>query len=224
MNNFILLQFPKFNMYENMNIFRLILIPTQEMFNLRLFLLIQMIFTVSAGTSQVIRLENASFEGEPRDASVPMAWHGCEEGTTPDILPGPWGVYLEANDGDTYVGLITRDNGTWESIGQRLSSVLQQNTCYTFSMDLAHSNSYSGYNGAIRLRIWGGASKCEKTQLLVETEAINEPEWKNFIFQFKSQESIQYLILEAYFPDSESEFRGNLLIDDISPIRPCSRT
>ena len=43
----------------------------------------------------------------------------CEDFTTPDILPGFWGEYNEANHGETYVGMITRANGTYESIGKR---------------------------------------------------------------------------------------------------------
>ena len=56
--------------------------------------------------------QNASFEGEPQDATVPIGWLACEPFTTPDILPGFWGIFQEASEGETYVGLITRENGT----------------------------------------------------------------------------------------------------------------
>ena len=69
--------------------------------------------------SSQIYLTNASFEGEPQDATVPTGWFACELGTTPDILPGFWGVYSESSEGETYLGLITREDGTFESIGQR---------------------------------------------------------------------------------------------------------
>lgn len=172
-------------------------------------------------SSQVIRLQNPSFEGEPRDATIPRAWHICKEGSTPDILPGFWGVYLEADEGNTFVGLITRDNGTWENIGQRLPTILQKNRCYTISMSLARSQTYAGYHSPIRLRIWGGGEKCEKEQLLSESEVIDQTEWKRFHFKFKIEQDIRYIILEAYDHKGE-QTRGNLLIDNISAISLCS--
>lgn len=175
-------------------------------------------------SGQLISLENASFEGEPRDATIPRNWHICKEHTTPDILPGPWGVYLEPYDGDTYVGLITRGNGTWESIGQRLSKPLNAKSCYSFSMQLAHSDTYQGYNGPIMLRIWGASSICKRDQLLVETKPIEHLNWKRYDFQFRTKKRINYLIIEAHYSDKPFSYLGNLLIDDISPIRPCSRT
>ena len=42
--------------------------------------------------AQDIWLENASFEDEPQDATMPQGWRGWKKGTTPDILPGSWGV------------------------------------------------------------------------------------------------------------------------------------
>src|SRR5689334_15278944 len=53
--------------------------------------------------SQVIELFNPSFEDTPQDATMPQGWTGCKEGTTPDILPGFWGVYTPPSDGQTYV-------------------------------------------------------------------------------------------------------------------------
>ena len=60
-----------------------------------------------------VKIDNSSFEGTPRDAEMPNGWHSCNPGTTPDILPGSWGVVNEASDGNTFMGLITRDNGEW---------------------------------------------------------------------------------------------------------------
>ena len=79
--------------------------------NIPFFLLIFMPFV---GFAQDIRLENASFEDEPQDATMPQRWHSCKRGSTPDILPGFWGVYLEPYDGDSYVGLITRQDGSYD--------------------------------------------------------------------------------------------------------------
>ncbi|MDX1410355.1 MAG: hypothetical protein R3330_19525 [Saprospiraceae bacterium] len=170
------------------------------------------------------RMLNASFEGEPRDATVPRGWYICKEGTTPDILPGPWGVYLEPADGDTYVGLITRENGTWESIGQRLTETLNPDECYVLSLYLARSNTYMGFNNPIKLRIWGSDKKCERTQLLIETERIENTEWEYHNFQFTPADKINYLIIEAFHQDGFFSYRGNVMIDGVSAIRRCGRS
>lgn len=168
-------------------------------------------------------LDNASFEGEPQDATTPVGWLPCERGTTPDILPGPWGVYQEASDGDTYVGLITRDDGTWESIGQRLKKTLQPKDCYTFNLDLAHSSTYSGYNSTIRLRIWGGTTRCTKEQLIFESDFIKNTDWETHEVHFYVKQPINYILIEAYYKDGRFSHRGNILIDHITPLKACPR-
>jgi len=175
-------------------------------------------------SGQPARLLNPSFEGEPRDATMPRGWYQCEKGTTPDILPGPWGVYLEAEAGETYLGLITRENGSWESIGQRLSKPLEKDECYYITVSLAHSDAYMGYDQPIKLRIWGGNSKCERTQLMGESKRIDHTEWATYSFDFTAEEKMKYLVIEAYHSDQEFAHSGNILVDNISAIHKCGRT
>jgi len=169
-----------------------------------------------------IKLVNPSFEGEPQDATVPTGWMPCELGTTPDILPGPWGVYQEASDGDTYLGLITRSDGTFESIGQRLSQSLKKDECYSFSLDLANSKTYTGYNSPLKLRIWGSITRCQKAELLYESPTINHSDWENYDFSFATKFQYHYIILEAYAPDNKAA-KGNILLDNCSKIAVCTR-
>ncbi len=168
-------------------------------------------------------LTNAGFEGEAQDATVPLGWFPCQEGTTPDILPGFWGVYHEAAEGDTFLGLITREDGTWESIGQRFSQPLQANECYGFSLQLAHSPAYAGYSEPVILRIWGGENRCGKTQLLLETEPIEEEEWRTHTLAFATKSKLHYILIEAFFPQTGQAVRGNVLIDALSPVERCIR-
>ena len=170
-----------------------------------------------------ILINNASFEGEPQDATVPVGWFECAPGTTPDILPGPWGVHLESSEGDTYMGLITRRDGSYESVGQRLSKTLKAKECYAFTLDLAHSETYSGYNAAIKLRIWGGKTHCAKDQLLKETDFIKNTDWETHSVRFSPKQDINYIIIEAYYKDGRFSHQGNVLIDNISPIKSCIR-
>jgi hypothetical protein len=174
--------------------------------------------------AQNIELSNSSFEGEPRDATVPQGWMACKEGTTPDILPGYWGVYAEPNDGDTYVGLITRGNNTWESIGQRLSEPLRKGSCYSWSLDLAHSDTYSGYNGSLHLRVWISKLKCQKDQLIFESPLIEHLDWQTYQIKFTPDSEYRYILIEAFHSETPFSYEGNILIDRLRPIRLCDKT
>ncbi|MBV6653776.1 MAG: hypothetical protein KI786_08480 [Mameliella sp.] len=177
----------------------------------------------SPSFAQPIFLNNASFEDGAQDATVPSGWFGCEMGSTPDILPGQWGVYQPAEDGDTYLGLITREDGTWESIGQRLVKPLKKENCYKLSLFLSHSNNYETYNGELRLRIYGGGTKCQKAQVLYESPVISQTQWEEYEIAFFAKQDIHYLTFEAYHVQQGRAFRGNILIDGISSIEQCTR-
>jgi hypothetical protein len=177
----------------------------------------------ASNEAQIIYFHNPSFEGQPQDATSPAGWLPCEPGTTPDILPGPWGVYNEASDGESFVGLITRDDGTWESIGQRLKTTLQAKECYTFKIDLAHSRTYASYNLPVKIRIWGGYHKCAKDQLLFESGFIKHANWETYEVQFYVKNPMNYILLEAHYSDARFSHKGNVLIDNLSPIKKCPR-
>lgn len=170
-----------------------------------------------------IMLNNPSFEDTPSDATVPMGWFECVEYTTPDILPGFWGVYNEASDGETYVGMITRENKTWEGIGQRLSKPMKAEQCYEFSIDLAHSATYAGYNDAIKLKIWISDSKCARQQLILETEPVKNIDWKRNKIQFAPEQDAYYIFLEVVYPKTNARAKGNMLLDNCSSIRRCGQ-
>lgn len=168
-------------------------------------------------------LNNPSFEDEPSDANVPMGWFACEEGTTPDVLPGPWGVVEDSYEGETYVGLITRRDRSFESIGQRFSEKLTKDMCYSFSFALGKSRTYNGYNKDIYLRIWGGTRKCKKTQLLYESQAVDFDDWKEIKVKFTAEKKLEYILFEAYWPEDKPARNGHILIDNISEIDECSK-
>lgn len=169
-----------------------------------------------------IQFNNPSFEDEPSDATVPMGWFPCARSTTPDIGPGPWGIDLEAVEGETYLGLITRSDGSFESIGQRLSKRLQPGTCYKFSIFAAACDEYSGFNGRIQFRIWGNTRKCKNKELLYQSETIDYDEWKEHKIDFTPKSKIKYIIIEAFNPDTKS-VKGHILLDHLSDIIPCNK-
>lgn len=171
-----------------------------------------------------IEISNASFDGEPADATVPQGWMPCKEGTTPDILPGYWGVYNEPSDSDTYLGLITRQNNTWESIGQRLPAILEKGSCYAWALDLSHSDTYAAFNGPLKLRVWISKTKCGKDQMIFESPLIEHLTWKTYKVRFTPDDDYCYILLEAFHSEEEFSFKGNILIDRLRAIQGCDRT
>jgi hypothetical protein len=175
--------------------------------------------TTTLALSQTV-LQNPSFEDEPSDAIIPHGWFMCSEGTTPDILPGFWGVDQKASEGNTYMGIISRPDGSYESIGQRLLPALEKGDCYAFSLDVAYSRAYAGYNQPIQLRVYLASSKCKREQLIYESKTISHKRWKKLKVEFTPEKEMKYIIIEAYAP---STTRGNVLLDNMSDIRSCSR-
>lgn len=173
--------------------------------------------------SSQVHLKNSSFEGKPQDATVPVGWLACEPGSTPDILPGVWGVYQEPAHGTSYVGLITREDGTWESIGQRLETPLEKGQCYRFHLFLSTAKTYAGYGQPIKLRIWGGGEKCAKQQLLWESPLVTHRYWVQYTVEFSTLLAVRYIILEAFHQEGVFSYKGNVLIDQISAIVKCIR-
>ncbi len=167
-------------------------------------------------------LSNPSLEDKPADATMPTGWFAGTTGTTPDILPGYWGVYTEPEDGESYVGLITRKDGSYESISQRLETKLKKETCYSLSLYLAYSENYSGYNTPLKLRIWIGSKKNKREQLIFTSPTISEEEWQEFKVKFNPEKNMKYFIIEAY-NDSGQNVEGNILIDKISGPRFCNK-
>lgn len=183
---------------------------------------ILVVFFVSAGAAQ-IRLTNPGFEDTPADATVPKTWLPCEEDTTPDILPGFWGEYEESYQGETYIGLICRENSTFEAIGQKLSGVLKKGECYEMSIYLAKGSTYAGYNKALKLRVWLGKNVCQKSQVIFISKEVEHSAWKKYQIEFTPDEDYQYFRIEAFYKDGNFSYKGNILIDNISNIIPCKR-
>lgn len=180
-------------------------------------------FVMTCGYAQSSIL-NPSFEETSRMGKVPNHWEGCKRGGTPDILPGVWEVTTPAIDGDTYLGLITRSDGTWESVGQKLSTPVTPEECHTFTLQLARSATYVEYNLPIKLKVYLGNDLCDKAQLIGDTENITSEEWKKYEFGFIPKAKYTHLILEAYYGNGiYIYYNGNILIDNLSDIKMCPR-
>lgn len=175
-------------------------------------------------TAFKIPIRNPSFEDTPGASKSPKGWQSFTPDSTPDVLPGAWDIPFEAQDGQTCVGLVTREDGTSEDIAQGLSETLKGGTCYTFSIYLAHAKKYVGYNNPVRLRVWGGAKRGGKDMLLTGSPLIDHTEWRMYTFQFVPPHDMRYITLEAWYgPGTLFKYKGNIILDHCSDIEKCDR-
>lgn len=196
-------------------------------------LLFLSVFVSLSLNAQRISLRNPSFEGTPAHSTTPEYWINCgtRGESPPDVFPerSPmFGVNYRPYAGNTYLGLVTRDNETWESVAANLTSLLEADVCYRFSLALARSTTYmsmsratgrpANYTDPARLRIWGSNGNCRKEELLAESPLVEHEDWRLYTFILKPQQnSYASIILEVFYPDNILKAtNGNLLLDAAS--------
>ena len=196
-----------------------------------------MIFIVSGPPTyaqKTIQLRNPSFEDKPAIGKAPSSWKNCgfKGESPPDVQPcGAFEVTTLASDGNTYLGLVTRDNDTWEKVGTKLSRKMEAGIVYEFKIQLTRSAQYqsasrltnqaANFITPVVLRIYGGHSFCEKEQLLGLSPSIEHTAWETYRFTLSPEEAYSHLLLEVYYADPLGEaYCGNLLVDHASPLLP----
>lgn len=192
--------------------------------------IVLLLFFASDGWGQQrIRLKNPSFEDKPKAGEVPSDWHDCSFNgeTPPDVQPGSFQVTLPPQDGYTYLGLVVRDNETWEAVGQGLPQPLLKDSVYELRIYLARSELYFStsrltgqevnYATPVILQVWGGTSYCEKAELLATSPLITHTVWKEYALEISplEQDKYDYITLEAYYKTpTQFPYNGNLLLDN----------
>jgi hypothetical protein len=183
---------------------------------------------------------NPSFEDRPTCCQPPKGWTDCgfRGETPPDVQPALnsdskpfFNVTQKAFDGETYLGMVVRENATYERVTQQLEKPLRIGRCYSFSMMLCRSITYLSasnknnpnilrqFTDPVVLRIWGADSICVKNSLLYTTEPIENTDWVKYDFQFKTVADLNYILLEAFYSkNNEWAYNGNVLLDNASDI------
>lgn len=215
-------------------------------------LLFSLLFWVSSAWSQALlsnygdpnnpELMNPSFEDIARASLPPKGWIDCgfPNESPPDVQPsGAWEVFRPAYHGYTYLGMVTRENDTWEAVGQRLNFPLIKGKCYSFSIYLCSSSEYwsavapdsirnrdflpddlpkKNFDQAIKLRIWGGDGYCDKKDLLAESGTIGNTNWEKYSWKIEPKRDISHIVLEAFYKTPTLfPYNGNVLVDHASP-------
>lgn len=190
-----------------------------------------------------ITLDNPSFEDSPRQgANGIKGWYDCgilnfPEESPPDIHPKDfWNNTKQASHGNTYLGIVVRDNDTYESVSQKLSKPLKAGQCYSFSIELSRSNKYlSGskleienngntsqqfnYTTPTVIRIWGGTGYCNTKELLGESVPVKHSEWKTYPFKLSPSFNHKSITIEAYYKVPVLvPYNGHVLVDNCSEI------
>ena len=182
----------------------------------------------------IIKLDNPSFEDFPSAAHTPQGWFDCGFAgeSPPDVQPsGSFSVNKPAFHGSTYIGMVVRDNNTWEAIGQRLKTPLLKGITYTFSLYAARSELYmsksqlsgkdANYITPATVRIHAGTGYCAKEETLDQTEAVSVGTWQKFTFKFTPKATYSYFMIEAFYKvPTLFPYNGNILIDNASDIVP----
>lgn len=202
--------------------------------NVGLFLCFLLLSACCRGQAGAIFLINPSLEGRPGSATLPVGWYFCGHPgeSPPDLHPaGVFQVKKEPYEGETYVGMVVRDNDTWEAIGLQLPSPLQGGHCYQFRLRAARSENYisvsrstmnvADFTTPAGLRIWGGDLNCRRRELLAASEAITQHDWQEISFSLRPSQDHSHLIIEAFYtPDTSAPYNGHVLIDGLFPFIP----
>jgi outer membrane protein OmpA-like peptidoglycan-associated protein len=194
---------------------------------------------VLTSQADTIRLRNPSFEDTPKRGGEALdgiaGWYDCGKinfpgESPPDIHPnGYWENNLPASDRKTYLGMVVRDNNTYESVSQRLDSMLEAGKCYRFTIHLAKAERYisktrttgeeANYTTPIVLRIWGGSGYCNERELLAESAPVKNTSWQINAFEFRPKNNIRSITFQAYYKTPTFlPYNGNILVDGGSEI------
>jgi hypothetical protein len=188
--------------------------------------------------SNVIKVANKSFEGKP---VIGVSYFNLSKWkdrgselfageTPPDIHPiGAWGNNMLPTEGASYIGLVMRDNETFESVYQKLLGELIADSCYKFSIDIGRSRIYSSRSRItdqktnyiqptiFRLVSYTHEYNFMKEEVLAYTQPIDYFGWESYDFVIKPKKNVSRIALENYFnPEAKVPYNGHILLDNMS--------
>ena len=168
------------------------------------------------------QLQNPSFEGSYGVAQIPQEWSPFGRASSPDTQPGAWNVTTPASHGNSCLSMVCRgfsiyNNNLWEGCIQKLNTPLVVGQAYHYSIDLAFSKTFKAdtilFDQPAQLRVWGMNANMNK-ELLWESGAVKNTDWKKVDFEITPSQPTDYFILEAYYV-TLPKYCGNILIDNI---------
>ena len=136
------------------------------------------------------------FEGAPKGIQLSVGWHSTIPGSTPDLLPGAWGIEYTPQDGETCIGLVTRFDGSAESIRHWQSHF---GGCLLFIFRISRTHwKIRRSRQSYKITCLGSPSKQKKGSSCAVL-AHQSSDWRSYDFQFITPGTIRYLTLEAWY-------------------------
>lgn len=193
-------------------------------------------------------MNNPSFEDRPhygRDSYTQSikGWYDCGyinfggRETPPDIHQGNsrdtafWDNTLNSKVGLTYLGMVVRENESYEAVSQRLPFPLKKGKCYTFSIYLARAKDYWSNATTLEgsrtdkknfvkpavLQIWGSDGFCDNRELLGVSAPVSNHQWEKFNFYIEPLSDCYFITLQAFYQTPVIlPYNGNILLDGAS--------
>ena len=173
-------------------------------------------------------LQNTSFEqGRAGHAMVPFRWKNCgsKEESPTDLHSSSDGVdFFEvrnrAADGDKYIGMVTRSNGTTECICQEIPGLLAPGT-YDIALLAAlpdrlqsydrRTNRPANYAQPVMLEIVG-ISTNDRAVVLATTDRIEKDSWEMIRMEVSSPVALKRIELRTIHI-GEKPYNGAVLVD-----------
>ena len=200
-------------------------------------LLFSVLLNAQPDPEGTVYFTNPSFEDKvPRVGAAPVSWRDCgfPGESAVDIQPDPqreFNVVKPPQHGNTYLGMVTRDNDTYERVSQRLSAPLRAGQCYELRIQLARSEFYlsksrltnddANYINPVKLRIRGGYDFCDLGQVMGESPLVENWVWKEYRIKLEPTEDFSHIVLEAYFKQPILfPYNGNVLLDNAQALVP----
>ena len=139
-----------------------------------------------------------------------------------------WSVNRQPQHGRSFVGLVTRPDGSFESLAQRLKEPLIAGLPYTLTIYVSQDSIYLspwrlyGYQqinfvNPTVLRIWGSNTAGQMEALLAESQPVDHYEWRQYVIQLIPKERYKFLVISVRSPSAETDkMPGHILIDNAS--------
>ncbi len=191
-----------------------------------IFLLSILSFSSFAQTLDTIYIMDPSFEDISDDVETNY-WADCgnqKEHPFPIFNNGDkqFKVTAKSFEGDFFIGLVVRENGTTEGCSQYLHQPLTAGKIYQFSVLLRAPRVFNNQNidfaHPIVLEVYGSTDACTTDELLAFTDPVTEQEWMQFDFFLEPTDDYNWLTLHAGYLDNKAPYNGSVLIDYVSDI------
>ena len=179
-------------------------------------------------------LDNPSFERHNGRAGwMPEAWinAGPVTESPPDVHTADseiFGVRHRPAAGDTYLGMVARDNFTFEAIAQRIPGGLRAGQTYELQLWVSRSEELRSqsrltrapvtYDAPIPFDVYvSNKANGDHFELVARSAPITHSDWRLYTIAFTPTRNWKYLRIGAGMNVMSAKPQcGNILIDDLS--------